>query len=89
MALSRISARILAWSTVFPCTFLLFMGDKQQIQYVYERDPAAQQAKALKELHHTFQVADEVYRRFRLSRLTTELKQDAPRIVEWIPISNN
>jgi hypothetical protein len=65
------------------------MGDKQQTQYVHERDPAAQQAKALQELHHTFEVADEIYRRFRLFRLTTKWKQDAPRIIEWIPISNN
>jgi hypothetical protein len=55
----------------------------------HESDVAALQAKALADLRHRFQVADETYRRFRSALLATSPTRHAPRVVEWIPTSNN
>jgi hypothetical protein len=54
-----------------------------------ELDSAEQQTRALQQFWDSFRVADKVYRRFRLALMTPNLKRHAPRVVEWIPISNN
>jgi hypothetical protein len=51
-------------------------------------DPGETTAAQLSELEVTFEIADEVYRRFR-----TLILQDPPlpesRPIEWVPISDN